>query len=267
MNNGKTPDRKKALLRILLWLVILIILFIYLYRLFPEYVTELNKAFSSNISFITAIVMNIGGVVFGVIVNIFIEWLSTRILGNRYMKLVAVLNNLAENVQSSFESIAQSLRDQIDDQSSKFVEIITSFSIDLSLFTSNILVSIINAPPQFISSIVSKLRAQKWYHQKGAIDPGLIEVSLAVTAVIVASPSIIETIFTTDFFLWLRFIAEAVSIFTSISLLNLYSRDKGAVSHILIAPFENGPFFFLGWSIILGLVILGTLIFIPASPI
>ena len=92
----------------------------------------------------------------------------------------------------------------------------------------------------------------KWYKTPNAIEPGLIEVSIAVTAVLVALPvpevSVMKV---------LKLTSEIISIIISIGMLNRYAQSKGSTTHILINPFENGPVFFLGWSILFALIFLG----------
>lgn len=247
-------NRSKTLLQLFLFFLgILWALLFFLDKLFPSYIEGWQNALSDKAPLI-AFLASVGGVLIGVLANILFDLIITRISGRIFAELAKALSELAENIQSFLASIARSLQGTINDQTNKFIEVTTKITASLTLFVSDVLVAIISIPPQIINNISGRLRHPKWYHQKGAIDPGLIEVSLAITAVIVAIPSIFESIPSSDLLIWLRFIGEAVSIFTSISLLNLYSRDKGANSHILISPFDSGPFFFLGWSIILGLV-------------
>jgi hypothetical protein len=93
-----------------------------------------------------------------------------------------------------------------------------------------------------------KCHTPKWYHNnKDAIDPGLIEVSLAVTAVLIALPSFVDpsiTVEQVNLIKGFRFFGEAIPTITSISLLDRYAKNKGAKSiHILLSPIEDGHSF------------------------
>lgn len=102
-----------------------------------------------------------------------------------------------------------------------------------------------------IKYLANRIIAPKWYKQKGVIDPGLIEVSLAVTAIIIALPA-----FSTAniFYMgWFRIISVALSIYVSLSFIDLYAKDRGSTSStVLLSPISDGPFFLLSWVIIIG---------------
>lgn len=106
-----------------------------------------------------------------------------------------------------------------------------------------------------------RLKVPKWYRGTGAIDPGLIEVSLAITAVIIAVPAFGSesgaSYAQLGFFRPLFVVAEFISTYVSITLINLYAKDRGSTSiHVLLGPIVDGPFFLLSWAVILGFLII-----------
>ena len=111
-----------------------------------------------------------------------------------------------------------------------------------------------------------KIKAPKWYIKKpSTIEPGLIEVSVAITAATVVLPSLISLNTPEGYAIFLKclcFLGQAVSAFTSIYLLDRYAKNKGTKSiHILFDPLSDGPFFFLGWSIFLILIVFSLVVF------
>ena len=82
-------------------------------------------------------------------------------------------------------------------------------------------------------------------------------MALAVTALTTALPSIITgqgiELPQSAGFRAVLVLGVLIPAFTSITLLNLYAKDKGSKSrHILLSPIADGPFFLLGWSIVIG---------------
>ena len=117
-----------------------------------------------------------------------------------------------------------------------------------------------------LEEVSKKIKAPKWYNKKAStIDPGLIEVSVAITAATIALPSLISPNNSAGFanlLMYLSFFGEAVSTFTSIYLLDRYAKNKGSKSkHILFDPFSDGPFFLLGWSIVIVFIIISIVVF------
>ncbi len=254
-------EKKRARIYLLIWVVALFLLLIFLANLMPKYVGALNFLVA-NKNMLIGLLTSIGGLVTGVVVNILLAYVP-KIVDAGLENLANALMDLAKLTRSSLEKLAKSLQNQINNQTTKLFGIITAFTASTTLFIRKILFFIIETSSQKIKGFVAYSKAPRWYRQKGAIDPGLIEVSLAVTAVIIAGPSLLSSDTPTLTITVIRFVAEAMSIFTSISLLDLYSKDKGANSNILLSPIESGPFFILGWSIIIGLIVLGLLTFLP----
>jgi len=110
---------------------------------------------------------------------------------------------------------------------------------------------------RWLAKGLHKLRVPKWYQSGVVVDPGLIEVALAVTALTTALPSIITSqgieLPQSAAFRAVLVLGVLIPAFTSITLLNLYAKGKGSKSrHILLSPIADGPFFLLGWSIVIG---------------
>jgi hypothetical protein len=101
-----------------------------------------------------------------------------------------------------------------------------------------------------LESFWKELEAPKWYQEKGAIDPGFIEVSLAVTAIVIALPALAtgEVIELG----WFRILSVALPTGVSILFIDLYAKDKGSSSlNVLLSPIGDGPFFLLSWAILM----------------
>lgn len=109
------------------------------------------------------------------------------------------------------------------------------------------------------------MKAPKWYHNNpDAIDPGLIEVAIAITAVIIALPSLVTLDISANqasLLKFFRFFGEFIPTVASISLLDRYAKNKGSKpKHILLAPIADGSFFLLGWSIVLVFLIISAVV-------
>ncbi len=143
---------------------------------------------------------------------------------------------------------------------------ISSFLLRIARNVIIIIVKIIVFPFQYVWE---KVQSPKWYKKEGAIDIGLIEVAVASTAIIIALPFFVDIpvipglpIFRENEFEIVRAISVAIPTFASISLLNLYAKEKGSNSaHVLLGFFEDGPFFLLAWSIVIGYILIAFVLF------
>lgn len=208
------------------------------------------------------------GIFIGLLVSIISNILSSVLFSKG---LSTRINSLLQFILGRLNSTTQIIQDRLQKTVQNLVSVETQASrmsiiLSKALYNSGSTLVIgfrnsIQILESMINILVNKLRGPKWYHNnENAIDPGLIEVSLAVTAVLIALPTYIEPRITAEqasLFNTFRFIGEAIPTITSIGLLNRYAKNKGAKSiHILLSPIEDGPFFFLGWSIVIGFVLI-----------
>jgi len=183
-------------------------------------------------------------------------------------RLAAKIAIVSEFIRERIHAFSNTLLEAVGTQAAGILVAISSAAFAIASYVSGFLGEICAIPLNLLASTASKFSAPKWYHHEGAIDPGLIEVSLAVTTVLIALPSFVNPNIPVDqanFIKAFRFLGELIPTFTSISLLDRYAKSKGAKSvHILFSPIQDGPFFLLGWSIVIGFVVIAVITF-PVS--
>jgi len=205
----------------------------------------------------------IAGIVFGALVAI--SSVSLRLLRSLIQRgLVFVGERIPDRVRSYFDRVHSAVKDSL--------ELALNQVIETSRIGEYLLEEVLPAAGQVLArgwllivapirAFWAKVKAPKWYKDKGAIDPGLIEVSLAVTAIIIALPALVlredvseQRLIGLRLF---RIASEAIPIGVSVNLIDLYAKDKGSRSyHVLLNPIEDGPFFFLSWAILVAFVII-----------
>jgi hypothetical protein len=264
MNRHQT----KTVLLLLLWLGILTLTI-------AAFVSEEQFYVASERAFEVSefLFKNATGVITGLLANIFVAILVTVM--RRVVERIIFLSRKIQDATFSFKiplsALFNALIQQFGDQVSEVIVRVNRVVVIVLLYISRVILVFLSilgrllniSVVQPIVFIIDKINKPKWYHKTNAIDPGLVQVSLAVTAVLVALPSFISpNIYAqqANIFTNFRFLTEAIPTLISISLLDRYAKNKGSKSiHILLSPIDDGPFFFIGWSIVMGLVFIAVI--------
>lgn len=202
-------------------------------------------------------------VIAGVLVAVILATLASlqKLLSMSMQRcLKYILENIpdrVDRVRSHFDRVHSAVKDSLELVRSQVIEVSRIGRYTLQVLTATGQVSaqvwlLIVAP---IKAFWAKYKAPKWYKNKGVIDPGLIEVSLAVTAIMVALPALVLGGNVSEQRLaglgFLRIASLGIPTGVSINFINLYTKDKGSRSlHVLFGPIEDWPFFLLSWTIL-----------------
>lgn len=174
--------------------------------------------------------------------------LTIGVLGNLLTNLVSKnIRTLAtlQKVDAFLERMIVSIKARISTAAHFWDAILNK----IILFGSYVVLGIYRFIASLLRSLQNKFLAPRWYKNPNAIDPGLIEVSLAITAIVIAVPVLTDNQLVVNG--WIRIISVAISTGVSLSLMELYAKQRGSRSFsILFSPFEDGPLFFLAWGVI-----------------
>lgn len=209
-----------------------------------EFLIAYIRAFTNTSTWTQSFVGVLLGALFPILISLSIRFLSrTNILQSRLFKEI---NLLFSRINTLVEKWLDSLQKQVSQVTRIWEKVVDR----ILLFVTNIILGLWGVIVALIKSLQSSIQTPKWYKNQGAIDPGLIEVSLAITAIVIAVPVFANNALVGDS--WLRIISVAIPTGVSLSFIDLYAKDKGSKSiFVLLSPIGDGPFFFLGWAILI----------------